>query len=105
MQIMTLRLIGLCGTVFASRTAYFLVLGYTESLFLALSLASFYFARKGKWLTCGSLAALGAATRVNGIVLLPALIVEAFLNKDKRPTKKLPLAVSCSTWTVGKRYK
>jgi Gpi18-like mannosyltransferase len=98
---------------FCFPTAYFLVLGYTESLFLALSLASFYFARKGKWLTCGSLAALTAATRANGIVLLPALIVEAFLNNDKRPSKSCLwlflaplglLANAINSWVVSGNY-
>src|SRR5260370_9896434 len=59
-------------------TSYFLVFPYSESLFLALSITSFYFARRRHWLTSGILAALTSATRINGIVLLPALFAEAF---------------------------
>ena len=69
-------------------TSYFLVVPYSESLFLALSIASFYFARKRHWLTSGLLAALASATRINGIVLLPALIAEAFLQERRVAIKK-----------------
>jgi hypothetical protein len=69
-------------------TAYFLVVPYSESVFLALSMASFYFARQRQWLTSGLMAALSSATRVNGIILLPALCVEAFLQERKIPSKQ-----------------
>ncbi len=60
-------------------TAYFLHLPYTESLFLALLLGSFVAARTGRWATAGIIGALAAATRLNGVLLLPALAVEAYL--------------------------
>lgn len=59
-------------------TSYFLHIGYTESLFLALVLGSFYAARKENWPVAGVTGALAALTRVNGALLLPALLVEAF---------------------------
>jgi Gpi18-like mannosyltransferase len=62
---------------------------YTESLFLALVIWSFYFARKQKWLLAGILGAVLTATRVVGITLVPALIVEVWL--QKRKNKKLDL--------------
>ena len=62
---------------------------YTESLFLALVVWSFYFARKQKWLLAGILGAVLTATRVVGIALVPALIVEVWL--QKRKNKKLSL--------------
>jgi dolichyl-phosphate-mannose-protein mannosyltransferase len=58
-------------------TAYFLHIGYTESLFLALVLGSFVAARTDRWWLAGLLGALATLTRVNGLVLVPALAAEA----------------------------
>ncbi|NIP31808.1 MAG: hypothetical protein GTO02_20035, partial [Candidatus Dadabacteria bacterium] len=52
-------------------TAYFLHAAYTESLFLALTIASFYYARNDKWALCGVIGMLAALTRITGILLLP----------------------------------
>jgi Mannosyltransferase (PIG-V) len=60
-------------------TAYFLHIPYTESLFLSLVLGAFLAARTGHWATAGLVGMLAAATRVNGMILLPALMVEAYL--------------------------
>jgi len=51
---------------------------YNESLFLLLSVLSFYFARKGKWRFASLFGLLSSATRVFGILLLPALLIEAY---------------------------
>lgn len=59
-------------------TAYFLHIGYTESLFLALVLGSFLAARTERWWLAGILGGLAALTRINGLVLLLALPAEAF---------------------------
>lgn len=58
-------------------TAYFLHIGYSESLFLALLLGSFYCARKERWFYAGILGALTCFTRGNGIILCFALAAEA----------------------------
>ena len=58
-------------------TAYFLHIGYTESLFLALALGSFLAARTDRWWLAGLLGAFATLARVNGLVLIPALAVEA----------------------------
>jgi hypothetical protein len=60
-------------------TAYFLHIGYTESLFLALVLGSFLAARGDRWWLAGLLGGLAALTRVNGLILIPALAAEAWL--------------------------
>jgi hypothetical protein len=67
-------------------TAYFLHIGYTESLFLALALGSLWMARTDRWWGAGILGGLAALTRVNGLVLVPALLVEAWLQwrQDQR---------------------
>ncbi len=58
-------------------TSYFLHIGYTESLFLALTLGCFLAARCNRWLLAGTLAALAGLTRINGLILIPALLIEA----------------------------
>ncbi len=57
-------------------TAYFLHAGYTESTFIALAAASFYYARRKNWVAASIVAMLASLTRVTGILLLPALLVE-----------------------------
>ena len=63
-------------------TAYFLHAGYTESLFSALTIASFYYGRKERWWLAGLVGMLASATRITGIILLPALILEYLSQKD-----------------------
>ena len=58
-------------------TAYFLHIGYTESLFLAFLLASLLSARNRHWWMAGLFGALCWMTRPTGIVLLPTLAMEA----------------------------
>ncbi|HEY0407505.1 MAG TPA: mannosyltransferase family protein [Pyrinomonadaceae bacterium] len=55
--------------------SYFFSLPMTESLFLLLTVGSFYAARREAWWTAGALGALASATRVTGVILLPALCV------------------------------
>lgn len=62
-------------------TAFFLNALYTESLFLAFIFFSFYFARKKRWVLAGLFAAFASATRIVGIFLIPALIIE-LLNQN-----------------------
>jgi Dolichyl-phosphate-mannose-protein mannosyltransferase len=51
-------------------TALFFFAGYTESLFLLLTVASFYHIRRHDWLLAGLLGGLASATRVTGILLV-----------------------------------
>jgi len=60
-------------------TAYILHIGYTESLFIALVLGAFLAARGERWPLVGLLGALACLTRVNGLLLLPALAIEPLL--------------------------
>lgn len=57
-------------------TALFFFAGYTESLFLFLSVATFYYLRRREWLVAGALGALASATRVTGILLLVPFVYE-----------------------------
>jgi hypothetical protein len=54
-------------------TSYFFSLPLPESLFLMLTVASFYFAKRERWWLAGLCGALAASTRTSGILLLPAL--------------------------------
>lgn len=58
-------------------TSYFLHIGYTESLFLALALGCVLAARMNRWWFAGLLGASACLTRVNGLLLMPVLAVEA----------------------------
>lgn len=58
-------------------TAYFLHIGYSESLFLALALGCILAARVERWWLAGVLGALCWMTRAPGAVLVPTLAVEA----------------------------
>lgn len=65
-------------------TSFYFGAMYTESLFLLLTLSAFYAARKRIWFLAGFLGMLASATRVVGILLLPALIVEWFQGAKNR---------------------
>ena len=73
--------------LFIFPTAYFLHIGYTESLFLTLVLGSLLAARHQCWALAGVLGALASMTRVNGLLLGPTLLVEAWL--QYRVTRKI----------------
>jgi hypothetical protein len=59
-------------------TSFFLGAVYTESLFIFLVIFSFYQARRRQWFWAGLAGGLASATRVVGVVLLPALLVEIY---------------------------
>jgi len=63
--------------LFIFPTSYFMHIDYSESLFLALVLASFVAARRKRWIWAGLLGAFAALARPNGILLLPALGADA----------------------------
>lgn len=57
---------------------------YTESLFLFLVLGAIYFARKGDFLVGGVFGAFASATRIFGLLLVPVLLIEAYLKFKER---------------------
>jgi len=71
-------------------TAYFLVAQYTEGLFFALTIASVYYARLGKWPLVGVLSLFAALSRIAGLLLLPVLLVEYIHQKGWKPNKIRP---------------
>lgn len=72
--------------LFIFPTSYFLHIPYTESLFLALTIGAFLSARKRKWMITGIVGCLACATRINGLILVPALAFELW--QEYRETGK-----------------
>lgn len=57
-------------------TAIFFSAVYTESLFFALTVASFYYIRERKWLIAGVMGYFAALTRVEGVLLAVPFFIE-----------------------------
>ena len=73
--------------MFIFPTAYFFHAGYTESLFMALALACVLAARVRRWSIAAIFGALASLTRVNGLLLVPVMAVEAiaqYRNEGRR---------------------
>jgi hypothetical protein len=65
-------------------TAFFFLAPYTESLFLFLSILAFRAARHDRWGRVAVAGALAALTRSVGLLLIPALLVEAYTSRRGR---------------------
>ena len=63
--------------MFIFPTSYVFHVPYAESVLLAFAIGSLLAARNGRWLLAGILGALACLSRVNGLVLVPTLAVEA----------------------------
>lgn len=62
-------------------TSFFFGAVYNESLFLLFSVLSFYLVKKNKWARASILGLLSSATRIFGIYLFPAFLIEAWQKK------------------------
>lgn len=69
--------------------SYFFSVPLTEPLFLMLTVASFYAARREHWWTAGILGAFASATRVSGVLLLPALLILSWQQYRSLKIKKV----------------
>jgi hypothetical protein len=67
-------------------TSHFFSVPLSESLFLALTAASFYGALANRWAMAGISGALSSATRLSGVLLLPSLAVILLFGTAKRET-------------------
>ena len=65
-------------------TAYFLHVGYSESIFLFLTIAAFYYARQGRWLACAVLGMLATSSRLTGLAIMLPLVFEYLHQKQLR---------------------
>ncbi|HUI91780.1 MAG TPA: hypothetical protein VLX68_05975 [Chitinivibrionales bacterium] len=66
-------------------TAFILSGVFAESLFLLLSIMSFYFLRKKQWLRAGCAGALLGLCRPSAVFVLPVLCLAYFLEKGYKP--------------------
>jgi hypothetical protein len=57
-------------------TAIFFSAVYTESLFLCLTVASFYYIRERQWVLAGLIGFLGSLTRVEGVLMAVPFLIE-----------------------------
>lgn len=64
-------------------TSFYLGSLYNESLYLLLSVLSFYFGRSGNWFWAATFGVISSATRIFGVLLLPALLIEAYQQRAK----------------------
>lgn len=89
-------------------TAFYFSSFYTESLFLLLVVLCFYNARKHNFLLAGIVGGLAACTRIVGIFLIPALLVEWWeqyhKQKVSKPVQKLIYCFLPLTGLVGYMY-
>ena len=65
-------------------TSYFLLMPYSESLFLLFAVTTFWAARRQRWAVAGVAGALATLTRSAGVVLIPALVLEALQQRAER---------------------
>ena len=83
-------------------TAIFFSAVYTESLFLALTVASVYYARHGNFITSGVFGALASLTRVEGILIALPLMYEIWQAwRQRRGTTLLRGVVGLCIVPVG----
>jgi len=71
-------------------TSFFFFAPYSESLFLLCAVTSFWAARRQRWALAGLAGALAALTRNVGLILAPALAVEAVHQRIERKGSALP---------------
>jgi hypothetical protein len=81
-------------------TSFFFLAPYSESLFLLLSVTSFWAARRGKWPLAGAAGALAALTRNLGLLLLPALALEAMHQWRERQNAGDPAGGRALAWSL-----
>jgi len=74
--------------------SYFFSLPLPESLFLLLTVGSFYLAKRDQWWLAGLCGAFASATRTSGVLLLPALAILYWqLHRPLRPWRRDILAL------------
>jgi len=69
---------------------FFLLAGYTESLFLCFAVLALYAARRSNWMLAGVAACLASLTRLQGWALALPLAYEAFRGNGGSPLRTWP---------------
>jgi len=105
--------LGTIIALLAFPTSFFYASIYTESLFLFLLVLSFYFARRQWWILAGITGAFLSVTRLVGIAIFPALLLEYVLCWPKESNKKrftggalllVPLGLVSYIWYNAYRF-
>jgi Gpi18-like mannosyltransferase len=82
-------------------TTLFLSAIYTESLFMALATAAFYYGRRGQWWVAGAVGGLVALTRVYGVAIFVPLAWEYWASRDRRERAVSPTVLALGLIPVG----
>jgi Gpi18-like mannosyltransferase len=84
-------------------TAFFFVAVYGESLFLFLTVSSFYFFRKERLFSASILGGLAALTRPQGLLLFPSFVIARVIHKrqlDRRTAFFLLIPLAIIPWML-----
>ncbi|MCG7394128.1 hypothetical protein MHY87_14560 [Microvirga sp. ACRRW] len=88
-------LIAFCVLLYFGPLSFYFATGYTESLFVLLTLACFHVLSKRRYVAVGLLAALLSATRAVGVMMTVAILIAALQDhlKEGRSIQSFPRAV------------
>jgi hypothetical protein len=81
--------------------AFFFGVVYTESTFLMFAVATFYLFRTRRWIAGGVCGALATASRVNGILMLPALAWIVWRTAENTPRDRWLAGIGLALVTAG----
>jgi hypothetical protein len=81
--------------------AFFFGVVYTESTFLMFTVLTFYCFRTRRWIAGGLCGALATASRVNGVLMLPALAWMAWRTAETTPRDRALAVAGLVLVTVG----
>ncbi len=85
--------------LFTAPAAVFLTVGYSEPVFLAFAVGAWYAGQRGQWPVAALLAGLAGLTRIDGLALIPALLLLALLRPG--PARRLSAAAVAAAAAVG----
>lgn len=94
-------------------TGFYLAAAYNESLFIALAAASLYCMKRGSWWWAGLWGAYASATRLAGVLLAVAFVVEYLRQKGFSPRRirwdalavgLVPLGILLYAWYCARTY-
>lgn len=71
-------------------TSYFFLMPYSESMFLLFAVSAFRWSRRGRWPWAAAAGAAATLTRSIGVVLVPALAIEAIHRARERGERPWP---------------
>ncbi len=84
--------------LFTAPAAVFLTVGYSESVFLAFATGAWYAAQRGQWPVVTLLAGLAGLTRIDGLALIPALVLLAVIRPSAAGRLRATAAAAAATY-------